>query len=413
MPCGTDAAQRPRVKTSARWFLLAGPLALVACSEPAPEAASNASIPAVLPATLTLDQTLTWMAAAECEQMFSCNVPSNVAGVRAYFATRAECVAHDDVLPLRNSRQATRAMVRAGRQRFDDAKARACLTALRANPCVWPAACSSIAEGTTRIGEACTALEDCGRDAYCQLYTEGGGAQCPGVCVARVALGGVCDGRSLECADLPSGASAECRYDPTLAATRNPFRCVDPAAAGVAREGEVCTDYRQSPAIQRPCDEGLDCLYTNSATEPGVARCVGAAAPGQQCGRFCTDGALCLFDGTRFAQRCLPFVVQNAEGATCVQGNVGGEVCNVLRGLDCVAGRCRRVGTGAEGSPCFTARFGVSNCAPGLSCASDTQTCRRLKADGERCGSPSECTSGRCEAADGTSAVCTSTLGCR
>ena len=59
-------------------------------------------------------------------------------------------------------------------------------------------------------------------------------------------------------------------------------------------------------------------------------------------------------------------------------------------------GRCRRVGTGAENSPCFTGRYGVDSCNPGLACSPATQTCRPLKAEGESCASGAECAVGVC-----------------
>ena len=106
--------------------------------------------------------------------------------------------------------------------------------------------------------------------------------------------------------------------------------------------------------------------------------------------------------------------VRNAEGETCVQGNRGSESCNVLLGLDCVAGRCRRVGTGALDSPCFSSRYGVDNCTRGLYCSAATQTCQRRKADGMPCRSGEECESRECVTAPGAMATtCGVTLGCR
>ncbi len=192
-------------------------------------------------------------------------------------------------------------------------------------------------------------------------------------------------------------------YFPSLEGTPDAFRCSDLYAATAgggtfAGAGEVCSEVRDGVQVSRRCGPGLDCIPRLPRRRPrrplrGAAGACATRAPSAR-------STPCL--------RCQPVTVRDREGETCVQGNGGAEVCSAL---DCVAGRCRRVGTGERGSPCFTTRFGVDNCRAGLACQSATQTCQPRAAAGATCTTSDECESRRC-VADGTGPARVGDSGC-
>ena len=188
----------------------------------------------------------------------------------------------------------------------------------------------------------------------------------------------------------------------------------DCALADAVMAGEVCYDLNTSRPRMLPCEAGTECRNGAAPGQSARYTCQAPPGVGQLCVSRCSGDAVCEFDQSVFQQRCFPVLVRNAEGDTCVQGNRGGEVCNVLLGLDCVAGRCRRVGTGTEGSVCFSSRYGFDNCQRGLHCDSTTGTCRPRKADGMPCRDPDECLSRACVPdPSGSGARCGVTPGCR
>ncbi|MFO0653085.1 MAG: hypothetical protein U0326_43100 [Polyangiales bacterium] len=383
--------------------------ALLGCASEVPSqpAAPPAVIPAQLPATLSSAQFLAYQASVECAAMFSCAAQPSTAALRIYLGDYARCAARLDLLPDAPQRRRLAGLVAAGRLRFDEAAARRCLEAERASVCAAPADCAAAYAGVTPTGMPCVDRRECAGDAYCSFRTAEGNFGCPGRCAARLPVGSQCFGDSDACSAAASPDHVDCAYDPSRSGSPWPFVCRDRASITVAQGGE-CANNGDGTAPQRTCAAGLDCTYVSETT--GVtSRCTPPAPAGETCSRYCQPGSVCEFDGTRFMQRCLPFTVRNAEGETCVQGNNGGEVCNVLLGLDCVAGHCRRVGTGAENSVCFTGRYGVTSCNPGLYCNAATMTCQRRKADGAACRTDDECQSLACENDSAGQATCVAT----
>lgn len=386
-----------RVSRLAPWALLA------ACSgdptaPPAPPPTVTAEVvPSSLPASVPLEQFLAVQANVECADLFRCAPAGTAMGLRMSLGTYARCVENADELPNAVGRERTRRLAAMGALRYDGAAARRCLEALRAASCLEapPAACAPVLSGTVPVGGACQIEGQCEGDAYCRFSDPETGYRCPGTCAARSGVGQRCFGDSSACSQAGAAAPVRCEYDPSLAGERYPFTCREQGGGDPAAEGEVCMDFSGSSRLQRRCAQGLECRPREG--DGGVAYvCQGPAAQGEACSQRCRGDAVCEFDGRFFTQRCLGLVVRAREGETCVQGNQGGEICDVVQNLDCVAGRCRRVGTGAEGSPCYSSRYGLDNCRAGLFCNGATMACERRKADGMACRSAEECESREC-----------------
>jgi hypothetical protein len=375
------------------------PLVMAACASeagvPMPGTATD-PVPASLPAVVPMEQFFEVSRSIECAEYFRCAARNNNAEIRAVFGTYDRCVALVRDLASEASRVRSARLTAMGVVRYDGTAARRCLEAQRAPRCGErpPQACDAVFQGTAPIGGMCTHAEQCAGDAACVTFDDRM-PRCPGVCVARVAIGEPCMGAAPICSNAAGPAS--CNYEQELATTPNPYRCralVDTPTVGA---GEVCVDFSVPRFMERRCPSGMECRDSQRDGGSSTQRtCQGPAAPGERCETLCTGNAVCDLDQIRFTRRCLAFEVRDREGETCIQGNGGSESCNVTRGLNCVQGRCRRVGDGAEGSVCFTNRFGLSNCRSGLWCHTATMTCRPRLADGMPCRNPNECESRAC-----------------
>jgi hypothetical protein len=399
-----------------RCLVVAALLAACADETTAPAPAVPQPIPAALPPVVTMDAYLTYAEQEECAALFRCPAANEAAGLRLLFGSFERCVANADELPGEVDRARRRQLVAGGSSRYDAAAARRCLEALRDGPCSErpPEACFGVFVGTVATGGACRRHDDCADDGWCRLEDASGGAPCPGVCTPRAPVGASCRSGTEECSQRNARAVVSCAFVQALIHTENPFRCTDSgsptAGSFLAGPGETCNGFRDGHSFQATCAPGLDCVATR-LVDGSNARCVGPQPLGALCGRYCEGDAVCTSSPT-LGQVCQTIAVRNREGETCVQGNAGAELCNALLGLDCVAGTCQRVGTGEEGSPCFTARFGVDNCRAGLVCHTATQTCRPRAAVGAPCSAPDECESRLCTT-DGTGpARCVSDTGC-
>lgn len=393
---------------------------LAGCADAPPPGGAGEVIPAALPASVPLEQYVALLARVECARLFQCATNAQQVQLRAVFGAYERCVAHDDELPSAPYYERQRRVVAMGARRYDGAAARRCLDALRGAVCAAaaPAACDEVLAGTVAEGGECRHPEQCAGDTYCQQRGTDGRQVCPGRCVARVAAGGEClYGDSAACSQRGAATAIVCNYDQALRGTPNPYRCVSATPGDPVAPGEVCYDPSMpSNNRQRPCLGDTECRRMTSPDGgvERVMRCLPPPSLGEFCSGRCQGDAVCEFDQSVFQQRCVAVGVRSREGETCVQGNRGSESCNVLLGLDCVAGRCRRVGTGALDSPCFSSRYGVDNCTRGLYCSAATQTCQRRKADGMPCRSGEECESRECVTAPGAMATtCGVTLGCR
>lgn len=396
-------------------------LTLTACAEAPPGTRVPAEvIPATLAASVPVEQYVEVMGRVSCARLFQCAGGNQEAQLRAVFGAYERCVAHDDELGVATYHARQVRLAAMGLRRYDGAAARRCLDALRSGLCATPepAACGEVFAGTVAEGGECRLADQCAGDAYCAQRGPDGRYVCPGRCTARGAVGAPCpSGDAGACSQRGAAGPVTCSYVQSLRGTPNPYRCALVAAGDPVLPGEVCYD----PAMpgngrQLPCAEGHECRRVTSpdgGTER-VMRCLPFPVLGELCGGRCQGEAVCELDQSVFQQRCVAVGVRSREGDTCVQGNQGSESCDVLRGLDCVAGRCRRVGTGLVDSVCFTSRYGVDNCAGGLYCSGATLTCQRRKADGAPCRAADECESRECRAAPGaTGATCGVSLGCQ
>lgn len=395
-------------------------LTLAACSEGPGTSPPVEVIPAALPAVVPVEQYVAVMGRVACGRLFQCAGGNQEAQLRAVFGAYERCLAHGDELAVAAWHARQVRLVAMGLRRYDGAAARRCLDALRTGACATPepAACGEVFAGTVAEGGECRLADQCAGDTYCSQRAPDGRFTCPGRCTARAAVGASCPyGDSGACSPRGAAGPVTCSYDQALRGTPNPYRCALVAAGDPVLPGEVCYD----PAMpgngrQLPCTEGNECR--RRAAEDGgterVMRCLPPPSLGELCSGRCQGEAVCELDQSVFQQRCVAVGVRRREGDTCVQGNQGSESCDVLLGLDCVAGRCRRVGTGQVDSVCFTSRYGVDSCAAGLYCSGATQTCQRRKADGAPCRAGDECESRECRVAPGaTDNTCGVSLGCQ
>ena len=232
--------------TSALLRRLLAPVFLVACAEEITAPAVPQPVPAVLPASVPMDQYLATAAQVECAVLFRCPPSGERAGLRLLFGTFERCAANADELTGEAERARWRRLTAAGTSRYDGAAARRCLEALRADPCGErpPDACAQVFVGTVSVGWPCQRHDDCADDGWCSI-----GAACPGVCARRTPLGASCQTGVAECSQRGARAEVSCVYFPSLEGTPDAFRCSDLYAATAgggtfAGAGEVCSQHR-------------------------------------------------------------------------------------------------------------------------------------------------------------------------
>jgi hypothetical protein len=250
---------------------------------------------------------------------------------------------------------------------YDAAAARACLDALRADPCSFTnngaaaLACQGVWRGTQPAGGPCSLNEECGVEQFCSLTTA-----CPGTCQARRTSGQDC------------GEERHCAAGLT---------CSDGMCVAPPREGAGCTELGEC---------GLGFLCSGGQCRPVDEVLVGAEGTScnLQTGPLCRDGLSCVVDmimpgGATFVCRA-----GVAAGAACRLGIPSqcpaGQACG---GVDAMRldfdGTCEPVPS-AEGAACD----GLSGCAEGLRCTE--MACVRVRDNGESCEMSSQCASTQC-----------------
>lgn len=236
--------------------------------------------------------------------------------------------------------------------------------------------CPEAFGGALTEGDVCWRSEECAGDAYCDHGVGLGGgfqAACPGVCRARVPIGGSC-AYGLRCVDPPGRDKGACRddvctqYSPSLRATEG-------AACGeISGQDGVVVDYVS-------CGEGLWCSSGSCRRGP--------LPPDSPCSRDddrCSGSQVCDIDEGRCRE--VKLALENEPcGESVSEGTCAGFA------LECVAGRCQRPGDGSLGAHCI--EDVLTTCDDGLEC-DFSEICLPLKQVGEACAYNQDCESGEC-----------------
>ncbi len=328
-------------------------------------AALAAGCPSSTSGGLPMSQFADEFGVAACDAVEACAGPT-VSSV--FFASAGGCDAafvagyRNALLPI------VEQAIDRGTVTYDPAAARACINALRADPCSLTnngsaaVACQDVWQGTQPAGGACSINEECGVEQFCSITTA-----CPGTCQARRTSGQSCN-EERHCA-----AGLACTDGMCVAPPMTGAGCMDLGGCGL---GSLC-----SGGQCRPVDEVL------------------IANEGQACnlqmGPLCQEGLSCVVDavmpgvGATFVCRA-----RVAAGAACRVGLPSqcpeGQACaetDAMR-LD-FDGVCAPVPS-TEGATCDT----LSGCASGMRCAD--AVCMRVRENGETCTSGGQCASTTC-----------------
>lgn len=330
---------------------------------------------------------------AYCEAVVRCPDPSSIdLAWRPVLRTADRCVAMFGP-QLGDTLRRYRAVVTAGRARFNAAEAQRCVETVR-GVCnhdldlLLNRYCARVYAGTAPTGAPCRLTAECAGEARCQTF----GSPC-GVCLPRAALGGACAGGYDACARAATGWS-ECDVAGLSGATSGVCRAgrlVTGAAAG-----DACGVRRTaSGVIERVvCAAGAWC----AAPRDGQGECRAHRAVGDACaeGDVCEGDALCVTEGG--SGTCRAQTIVDAEGGACGTRE-GSPRCDPVTNLVCFRGACQRPGDGSAGAPCVWDTPVVS-CGAGLTCIHETMsTCQAPLADGAACRVNGECQSGWCDGA--------------
>jgi hypothetical protein len=249
---------------------------------------------------------------AYCEAVVRCPDPSSIdLAWRPVLRTADRCVAMFGP-QLGDTLRRYRAVVTAGRARFNAAEAQRCVETVR-GVCnhdldlLLNRYCARVYAGTAPTGAPCRLTAECAGEARCQTF----GSPC-GVCLPRAALGGACAGGYDACARAATGWS-ECDVAGLSGATSGVCRAgrlVTGAAAG-----DACGVRRTaSGVIERVvCAAGAWC----AAPRDGQGECRAHRAVGDACaeGDVCEGDALCVTEGG--SGTCRAQTIVDAEGGAC------------------------------------------------------------------------------------------------
>ena len=325
---------------------------------------------------------------------------SSVAACLAFMASNNEFGASENV-----------AAVKAGRMKYDAAKAGLCLKGLAA-ACTLeaePEGCDEVFVGLVKDGDACNQNNECVPGSHCKQSE----SDCPGVCQKRPAIGEACP--DYNCVD-----GAKCEQN------RPEPKCV---ADVLAKKGESC--------MEASCEQGLSCDYSSESPtclEPGAAgadcdsssmcqtglwcgqkTCKAAAKQGEAClqpykAGVCEAGSACSVVGEA-PEKGMPTM-------TCLATKKMGEACTshqqctaidlFCKGLDSKVatstGTCALLPVLGEACTAFGPSFPQApSCQPGLTCDKATSKCVGPAAKGQPCGGDAniDCADGLdCEYAD-------------
>ena len=250
---------------------------------------------------------------------------------------------------------------------YSPTAARACIDALRANPCsltnngTAALACQNVWQGTQPAGGACSLSEECGVNQFCSLNMA-----CPGACQARRTAGQVCV-EERHCA-----AGLTCTN----------AMCVAPPMVGVACEG------------LGGCSLGLLCSGGQCRTSREVLISNQGQACNLQMGPLCREGLSCTVDTVSAGGATYVCRAPAATGGACRVGLPAqcpaGQACtetNLMR-LD-FDGICAPAPS-TEGATCD----GITGCATGFRCTDSA--CVRVRENGDTCTGMGQCASSVC-----------------
>lgn len=287
----------------------------------------------------------------------------------------------------------------AGRTRFDEERAEACMDLIRDSSCeqsldeVMSAEVCRVLVGQRKDGEACLVNEDCGVASYCELKPERA----------------TCDAGA--CKPLPGVGEKLLGYN-------NIYSC----APGLSPDAnDVC---QPTVGENGPCQSSQSCAV-GLLCDPNLQQCRRPGRVGESCG----EGAQRCLPHLRCAEGSCRELADVGESCTRSRGNILGWMSDCKRDLNCEAeaeasrGTCQEPrGAGSacgDQSECQSGLFcdqragqqtrtcqeGVGEggkcdtaiCAPGLACHPDTSTCVRRGREGEACAMTNSPLSATCQ----------------
>jgi hypothetical protein len=278
---------------------------------------------------------------AQCEYLVRCEAMASMSDCRAFFARTAI----DNPNPG--------AALEAGKLRYDEHAARACLDAIANLSCdsteqtaAELAPCSDVLTGTGKAGSACAFDGECESDSCvvqscpmaCCTGSCGPPRSSPGVgqpCVALCADGAYCGADSVCHALQPAGAACN-----DLEPCAQGLYCAGAATTGSGS----CTPL---PKRGQPCETA--CAHIADVCIAGT--CVAAGLPGAacmasaECSSYytCTDGQCASYPtrGMTCTGRCSD--ESWCSGETCIEQKANGEPCTYndeCRTHYCSSGNC-------------------------------------------------------------------------
>lgn len=289
--------------------------------------------------------------------------------------------------------------------------------------------------GMRSEGESCRNGLECRGDAFCDLESS-----CPGVCRAKVAVGGPCT-EAAQCAPLTPlpddltlayilehAEELQREYEPSR------VRCEDTVCRASSVPGDPCPmsdvivvggmgcvgeltycDTASAQCVARR-DEGEPCAYDEQCEEPlwcdrtpggptddAPGTCRVRSAQGGPCESVsnCASGLRCLEPDAQGRGHCAP---RSTDGGPCAFA------IDCDRDLGCVEGLCTPLPI--AGAACTD----DSRCASGLACAGET-VCAEVVLPGEPCDEATRtclgiCRAGTCDARAALGAACTDGADC-
>jgi hypothetical protein len=314
------------------------------------------------------------------------------------FSSAAGCKAYYDAVILKGdgSLAELQAGVKAGKIKYDGAKARTCLKSqftcdnFQGSSGKEPAACREAFVGSQADGTACTTNEFCA-SGRCDK----GAGHC-GKCAPLVASGGACSQHSDCTGDLVC-VGGKCDVSGTI-------KLGDPCGPGkTCATGSFCpgipdakctavADKGGKCVSTKGCAAGLTCTAAQGSSE---GACQEPGKLGDTCDfnsfeTACAKGLVCVLTGD--------FAKPETVKSTCKTVRKLGEACESpleCKGLDttCSAGKCATVGN--KGSACTNSQPAIkSPCLPGLSCDGATSKCSDPPVAGQPCGDNGSCADG-------------------
>jgi hypothetical protein len=283
--------------------------------------------------TVAIDDLFGQVESAECAVGVRCHLFSDEPFCKTWFEQVAST---GGISPF----AANVAAVKAGRSRYDDAAAAACVKAISQSPCGGlttglegaGSICQKLFVGTIADGQSCAVDAECLAGSFCAVLTDSNATACAGTCTRG---GTLCNDDS-QC----TGGKLCDRIAPNSTAHGT---CVTPIPPGAVNQPCGTLDR---------CQAGLMCSLDAS----GAPVCKAYAKAGEACQPLgCVDGLLCASTIDRTSGTC---VTPAAKGDPCeLPGQCGGELTSIF--CDLTQHRCVDALTSG---PCSAGRAAVSEC---------------------------------------------------